>query len=149
MYHWFLALGAADRLRQAEDYPEGARQGRVPAHRAGVRFPIRLLALNPNFDAGLSLFVRCYADWKAMTFCSGFPIVAKLGTAHAGACAPPSLRSHLLALAHRSPNRKGFGKMKLNSQSEFEDFQSGACTTKAHYPSFLRSSFFVLFSLLW
>lgn len=43
----------------------------------------------------------CYADWKAMTFCSGFPIVAKLGTAHAG-----------------------FGKMKLNSQSEFEDFQS-------------------------
>jgi len=43
----------------------------------------------------------CYADWKAMTFCSGFPVVAKLGTAHAG-----------------------FGKMKLNGQSEFEDFQS-------------------------
>jgi hypothetical protein len=43
--------------------------------------------LNANFDSGLSLspLVSCYADWKAMTFCSGFPIVAKLGTAHAGA----------------------------------------------------------------
>eukprot|EP01087_Luapelamoeba_hula_P021533 TRINITY_DN7553_c0_g1_i3.p1 TRINITY_DN7553_c0_g1~~TRINITY_DN7553_c0_g1_i3.p1 ORF type:complete len:473 (-),score=92.45 TRINITY_DN7553_c0_g1_i3:135-1553(-) len=42
-----------------------------------------------------------YANWSAMTFSTGFPLVAKVGTAHAG-----------------------YGKMKLKDQSEFEDFQS-------------------------
>jgi len=42
-----------------------------------------------------------YSKWSTMTFNDGFPLVAKVGTAHAG-----------------------YGKMKIHNQSEFEDFRS-------------------------
>jgi len=42
-----------------------------------------------------------YSSWKTMTFASGFPLVAKVGTAHAG-----------------------FGKMRIKDQGDFEDFRS-------------------------
>jgi len=42
-----------------------------------------------------------YSSWKCMTFSDGFPLVAKVGTAHAG-----------------------FGKMRIQGQTEFDDLRS-------------------------
>jgi len=42
-----------------------------------------------------------YSSWKCLTFSDGFPLVAKIGTAHAG-----------------------FGKMKILGQGEYEDLRS-------------------------
>lgn len=50
-----------------------------------------------------------------MTFTTGFPLVVKLGTHHAGKVAGlfPVLKAFL-----------GFGKMRIQDQSDFEDFRS-------------------------
>jgi glutathione synthase/RimK-type ligase-like ATP-grasp enzyme len=62
---------------------------------------LRKLQKQLGHDAFPLIDQTYYPNWRTMTFSTGFPLVVKLGTAHAG-----------------------FGKMKLNNQEQFADFQS-------------------------
>ena len=62
----------------------------------------KLLALKKKYNEKFPLIEQTfYPTWQSMSFNTGFPLVAKVGTVHAG-----------------------FGKMKLENQDNFDDLQS-------------------------